>query len=58
MEKIDNCLRSWRRKLKKKYYKPEEKSMEELLVQPDNRVDPDQWMNIVRRWESKEGKVM
>ncbi|XP_021729607.1 uncharacterized protein LOC110696579 [Chenopodium quinoa] len=56
MEKIDSCLRSWRTKLKQKHYKPEEKSLEELLVPLNTRVDLDQWANIVRRWESKEGK--
>uniref|UniRef100_A0A803N585 DUF4216 domain-containing protein n=1 Tax=Chenopodium quinoa TaxID=63459 RepID=A0A803N585_CHEQI len=29
---------------------------EELLVPLNTRVDLDQWANIVRRWESKEGK--
>lgn len=60
MDKLNHCLRSWRTKLKaKKYTAPKRKNVpvEDLIKQPDYRVDPDQWKGMVKKWESPEGQV-
>lgn len=57
IKSLANKWRGWKCTLKKMYFDPA-KSVEEHLSKVPERVDEEQWKQLIIYWSSEEGKVL
>ena len=55
---LADAWRKWRYRIKAKYYTPYQEDKEKLKQPPDDdRIEFDQWLQMVEYWEDEEVKV-
>ncbi|XP_021743224.1 uncharacterized protein LOC110709321 [Chenopodium quinoa] len=55
---VDKVWRNYKHDLKKRYFKPDEKSITEIVDNPPNGVSKSNWVNLVNYWNSERGKEL
>ncbi|XP_021726875.1 uncharacterized protein LOC110694022 [Chenopodium quinoa] len=58
LQRVDEVWRGYKHDLKKRYFKPAEKSIREICDNPANGVRKNNWVNLVKYWNSEKGKEL
>ena len=57
LQRVDRVWRQYKYEIKKKYFKPNEKTIEAIKKEVTPGVSKQDWVNLVNYWDSSKGKV-
>ncbi|XP_056694816.1 uncharacterized protein [Spinacia oleracea] len=57
LQRVDRVWRQYKYEIKKKYFKPNEKTIEAIKKEVPPGVSKQDWVNLVNYWDSSKGKV-
>ncbi|XP_021756660.1 uncharacterized protein LOC110721778 isoform X2 [Chenopodium quinoa] len=58
LQRVDKVWRNYKHDHKKRYFKPDEKSITEIVDNPPNGVSKSNWVNLVNYWNLERGKEL